>query len=104
MRVPLACWDNVPKDEKAEFVRDANDLTGSELKAKMKQLICQALETKLTVALIGNGIFLDSPDLRHKYKSKPKQLESIRAHTNTFTCPIRNTRFYEDMDYTSASV
>ena len=95
----LDAWDNMSKEKKSAFIKENHMLTGDNLKAKIQAVCNEELQRKVTITLRGNGEFLDSPDLAEKYKHKPEQLINVRARANSFICPARGTRIYEDMEY-----
>ena len=47
----------------------------------MAQFISNELPSMLTTFA---GLWMDSPDIKSKYKDKPEELEAVRAHTNKF--------------------
>ena len=98
----IDAWDNLPRSKKLEFTNEVNDLTGRNLMSRLRQYLGADMDSRESIALSGNGRFLDSPDLADKYKNKPQRLEAIRANTRAMVCPMSGSTLYEDMQYKSA--
>ena len=98
-RASLDAWDNMSKEKKSAFIKENHVLTGENLKAEIHAVCNEELQRNITITLRANGEFLDSPDLAEKYKHKPEHLINVRARANSFICPARGTRIYEDMGY-----
>ena len=97
----IEAWDNMTKEKKAEFIKESPEFLGNELKAKMKMVATQEMESKQTISIQGKGRYKDSTDLGIKYKDKPEQLENIKKHAKTFVCPTRLVQVWEDLEYTT---
>ena len=62
----------------------------------MAQFISNELQSMLTTFA---GLWMDSPDIKAKYKDKPEQLEAVRAHANKFVRLVNGWNLFEDMQY-----
>ena len=47
----------------------------------------------------GSSNWLDSPDLKTKYKGKEEQAQNIKDNARTFDHPILKVRLYEDIEF-----
>ena len=95
----IEAWDNMSKEKKAEFIKESHELLGNELKAKMKMVATQEMESKQTISIRGKGLYKDSTDLEIKYQDRLEQLENIKRNANTFLCPTRGVQVWEDLEY-----
>ena len=64
----------------------------------MAQFISNELPSMLTTFA---GLWMDSPDIKSKYKDKPEQLEAVCAHTNKFVRLVNGWNLFEDVQYQS---
>ena len=49
--------------------------------------------------LASHGYWMGEEDLRSKYATKPKRLESILRNAKRWTCPVSEMELFEDMSY-----
>jgi len=76
---------------------------GADLKAFIEEKCSVKCVTRFVKANGGVGKFYDEQDLKDKYKNKPEDFLAIKENGYSFVCPIKNKRFYEDIDYVSSS-
>ena len=65
----LKSWDNMSKEKRVEFIKEARGLMGHQLKAKMRMFATQVMENKVTISTQGQGIYRDSKDLGKSTKT-----------------------------------
>ena len=69
-------------------------------KEALRETITQAAENDDFNNFKGVSSWLDSPDLKEKYKGMEHQIENIEDHARTFDHPTRLVRLYEDIEFT----
>jgi len=95
-----AAWDNMDRTKKVALIREARGLTGPKVKNLLRQYITKELQSQLTSLA---GLFLDSPDLRSKYQSKPKQFKALRKNANKFISLVQGCDLHQDRERKSSS-
>ena len=80
-RVSIKVWDRIEKHKRAAFIRSCRGLNAAKLKGRMKKFAIKEVPSVLTTFA---GLWMNTPDLKSKYKDKPEELEAVRAHTNKF--------------------
>ena len=92
--IDIEIWANMPIDKKHEFMKEAGGLCGNSLVA-MKNAVCtQALHQQCS--LLHTGTFFDSADLADRYRNEPEKLICLKATANSFICPFRGVKMYEE--------
>ena len=81
-------------DKKHEFMRECGDLYGNSLIAMMSAVCTQELHQQCS--LLDTGTFFDSADLADRYRNEPEKLICIKTTANSFICPFRGVKMYED--------
>ena len=78
----MKVWEKMGKDRRADFIRSVKDrqksLSPYELTGLMAQFISNELPSMLTTFA---GLWMDSPDLKSKYKNKPEQWQPPAQHS-----------------------
>ena len=87
-------------DKKNEFIKEAVELYGSSLIALMNAVCTQEFHQQCS--LLDTGTFFDSADLADRYRNEPEKLICIKATANSFICPFRGVKMYEDKTKTDA--
>ena len=88
------------KKEKQRFMERNHDVMGDDLQRNLRETITQGEENEDFNNFKGKSQWLDSPDLKEKYKNKPEQLQNVKDNAQTFDHPIRKVRLYEDIEFT----
>ena len=87
--------------DKETFMQDCTALYGDALVKMITTTFTVSRTVENEVKLQGTGDFMDSPDLRERYKAKPKRLEAILKNAKKFEDTQSETMLYEDMTYKS---
>ena len=74
---------------------------GDKLDLKFQETVEEIKTHESKVKLVGNGTWMDEPDLRKLYSEKPQRLVAILKNANRFTCETSETELIEDMSYVS---
>ena len=97
----LSCaMEGWEKKEKQRFMERNHDVMGDDLQRNLRETITQGVENEDFNNFKGKSQWLDSPDLKEKYKNKPEQLQNVKDNAQTFDHPIRKVRLYEDIEFT----
>jgi hypothetical protein len=92
-------WQSNSKDEQMQWWHAHEGLAKEGLATALQSSYLESISQTQDKEFRIRGHPTDEVDLRAKYLSKPDQLESILANANSFVCPVRNVRLYEDPDY-----
>ena len=65
----------------------------------LRETITEADENEDFNNFKGTSHWLDSPDLKEKYKGKENQMQNIKDNARTFDHPTRLVKLYEDIEF-----
>ena len=85
------------KGQKEQFMKNNHGVMGEELQKNLRETITQADEIEDFNNFKGKSNWLDSPDLKEKYKGKENQMQNIKDNARTFDHPTRLVKLYEDL-------
>ena len=88
-------WHAIKTDQKLAFIRSCRGLNGANVKGRMKKFVIIAVPSTLTTFA---GLWMDSPDLKSKYKNKPEQWKALREHTYQFVSLVQGFEAVENGD------
>ena len=69
------------------------------MKMAIRQQITITKRTQLIQSAMAKGHMKDEADITEKYSKKPEQLAAIFKNAYSFTCPIRQCKFWADPDF-----
>ena len=85
---------------KEEILALVPSLSVEELKSKVVHCtLTQEIELQQTQKRASGGDFLDSPDLRDKYKNKPDQLKNLLDRAPRIFDKVRGVQLYQDVQF-----
>ena len=87
------------KGEKQAFMARNHDVMGEELQSILTETITQAVQDEDFNNFKGSSNWLDSPDLKIKYKGKEQQMQNIKDNARSFDHPTRKVKLYEDIEF-----
>ena len=98
----VATWREQGKTQKAEFRQEMANAGWENMKHKLLQIHAEKTNTYSRASTMKSSArYLDSPDLKEKYKDKPDQLESVKANAETFWHPVRKVKLYNDVEFSA---
>ena len=87
------------KTEKQAFMARDREVMGEELQSILTETITQAVQDEDFNNFKGSSNWLDSPDLKIKYKGKEQQMQNIKDNARSFDHPTRKVKLYEDIEF-----
>ena len=95
----VADFNNLTKDDKAQFHAANHNLIGKDLAMQVCETVAFTKSVIESKKLIDHSKYEDEIDLKVAYANKPDQLKNILKNAPSMDCPIRKTKLYADPEY-----
>ena len=96
----VATWRQQGRTQKADFRQEMANAGWENMQHKLLQIHAEKTNTYSRASTMKSSTrYLDSPDLKEKYKDKPDQLAHVKANAETFWHPVRKVKLYNDVEF-----
>ena len=92
-------WGIIDKTNASEFIKNAQDLYGMDLRKAMENKIQETVVKSMNFEFNSGGGFFDEEWFDWQYKGREEQKNNIFTNSKKYVCLIRGVTLYQDPNY-----
>ena len=92
-------WGIIDKADASEFIKNAQDLYGMDLRKAMENLIQEIVIKTMSFEFKSGGRFFDEEYFHKAYEGREEQKKNIFANAKRYLCKVRGVTLYQDPNY-----
>ena len=93
-------WGIIDKADATEFIKNAQDLYGLDLRKAMENVIQETVIKTMSYEFKSGGAFFDEEYFHKAYEGREEQKKNIFANAKRYLCKVRGVTLYQDPNYT----
>ena len=96
-------WGIIDKNDASEFIKNAEDLYGMDLRKAMENLIQETVIKTMSFEFKSGGRFFDEEYFDKTYEGREEQKKNIFANSKRYVCKVRGVTLYQDPNYSECT-
>ena len=96
-------WGIIDKTDASDFIKNAQDLYGMDLRKAMENLIQETVIKTMSFEFKSGGRFFDEEYFDKTYEGREEQKKNIFANSKRYVCKVRGVTLYQDPNYSECT-